>query len=118
MYVNTTDATVTTAASFQTSPGKAYGVTAKVVAMEIDESAFYIAQAHFRTTPAGVLSIVGAVNAAVVIEGTAAWAADIDASGTDIRVRVTGAAATNITWLVDLEVIECGKYYPNQGLVS
>lgn len=46
---------------------------------------------------AGTLNI-DAVTTTVIWEDQAGWDATIDASGTDIRIRVTGAASNNITW--------------------
>ena len=46
---------------------------------------------------AGTLNI-DAVTTTVIFEDQAGWDATIDASGTDIRIRVTGAASNNITW--------------------
>lgn len=120
VYTNTTDATQTTAASFTTSTNHAYGVVAKVVATEtadFDETAFYIRTALFEND-GGTLSLVGSVGTPTTIEQTAGWDVTLDASSPDIRVRVTGAADTAITWLVNLEVIEVGAWVANQGLVG
>lgn len=120
VHVNTTDATETTAASFTTRPNKAYGVVAKIVATEttdFDESAFYIRTALVEND-GGTASVQGSVGTPTTIEVTGGWDATIDVDGDDIRVRVTGAAATNITWLVQLEVIEVGKYVANAGILE
>lgn len=120
VYVNTTDATQTTAATHTTKPNKAYGVTARITATEttdFDEQAFYIRYALFKND-GGTLALVGAVTADATIESTSGWDATLDADGDDIRVRVTGASATNITWKVDLDVQEVGKYVANMGIVE
>lgn len=120
VYTNTTDATQTTAAVFTTTSNHAYAVTAKIVATEttdFDETAFYVRYALFEND-GGTLSLVGSIATTATIEQTSGWDVTLDADGSDIRVRVTGASSTNITWLVDLEVIEVGKWIANQGLVG
>ena len=57
---------------------------------------------------AGGAVIVGAETAVVgdqLDAGAAAWTAVLDVSGNDVRVRVTGAAATTIEWLAVLDVV-------------
>lgn len=121
VYVNTTDATQTTAATFPTRSNHGYKAIAKVIATEtddFDEIGDYWLEAAFKND-GGTLSLVGSVRSLhTANESTAGWDATLDASGTDIRVRVTGAASTDITWLVQLEVIEVGKYVDSQGIVS
>jgi hypothetical protein len=119
VYANTTDATQTTAATFPTRTNKAYGVIAKITATEtadFDEQAFYVRSALFKND-GGTLALVGSITSLVTIESTAGWDVTLDASGTDIRVRVTGAAATVISWNIQLEVIEAGKYVANAGIL-
>lgn len=121
VYVNTTDATVTTAATFTTRSNNGYLAIAKVVAIgtaDYAEVSTHWREACFKNN-AGTLTLVGASRTvATDNESTAGWDCSIDASGTDIRVRVTGAAATAITWKVDLEVHEVGKYVANAGVVT
>lgn len=121
VYANTTDATVTTAATFPTRTNNGYLAIAKVVATEtddFDEVGSYWREALFKND-GGTLTLVGASRTvATDNESTAGWDCSIDASGTDIRVRVTGANATVITWKVDLEVHEVGKYVANAGVVQ
>lgn len=120
VYTNTTDATETTGATFTTVSDRAYGVVAKVTATETvdyDEQAFYIRAGLFKND-GGTLALVGSVATPVTVESTAGWDCTLDASGSDIRVRVTGASSTAITWLVQLEVTEVGKWIANQGLVG
>jgi hypothetical protein len=120
VYVNTTDATQTTAATFSTKTNKAYGVVAKITATEtadFDEQAFYIRTGLFKND-GGTLALVGSVGTPTTIESTAGWDVTLDASGTDIRVRVTGAASTVATWMVELEVSECGKYVAESGIIE
>lgn len=120
VYTNTTDATETTAATFTTRSDHAYGVTAKITATEttdFDEQAFYVRYALFKND-GGTLALVGSIATTVTVESTAGWDVTLDASGSDIRVRVTGAAATNVTWKVELEVSEVGKYVEAYGLTD
>jgi len=109
--VQTSDATVTSLSTFTTKPSKAYLVTAKVVALnatDLTQGAGYVRYASFRTDAAGVLTQIGATAATATIEDNAAWDATIDASGTDIRVRVTGAAATLVNWRGDININRVG----------
>lgn len=120
VYTNTTDATQTVAATFTTTSNHAYGVIAKIVATEtadFDETAFYVRAALFEND-GGTLSLVGSIATTVTIEQTSGWDVTLDASGSDIRVLVTGAAATVVTWLVQLEVIEANRWIANQGIVG
>lgn len=117
VYTNTTDGTQTTAATFTTRSNHAYGVTAKITATEtadFDEQAFYVRYALFKND-GGTLALVGSIATTATIESTAGWDVTLDASGSDIRVRVTGASSTAITWLVNLEVIEVGQYIEAYG---
>ena len=120
VYVNTTGATQTTAATFTTKSNKAYGVVAKITATEttdFDEQAFYIRTGLFKND-GGTLALVGSVGTPTTIEATAGWDVTLDADGDDIRVRVTGAASTNISWKVELEVSEAGKYVAEFGIAE
>lgn len=102
--VNTTDATVTTAATYGTSTDvvvtlmvfvKAYNTT------DYTEGAGYVLSGTFRND-GGVLSQVGSTSTNLSAEDTAGWDCVLDTSGTDVRVRVTGAVATNVTWDVSI----------------
>lgn len=121
VYTNTTDATVTTGAVFSTVNNRAYKIIASVIGLRTDDFAEvgdYMLEAAFKND-AGVLTQIGSTRSLhTANESTAGWDAGIDASGTDIRVRLTGAADTPITWLVNAEVIEVGTWIANQGLVG
>lgn len=117
VYTNTTDGTATVAATFTTRDDHAYGVTARITATEttdFDEQAFYIRYALFKND-GGTLALVGSITTTSTIESTAGWDVTLVASGDDIQVKVTGAASTNITWLVQMDVIEVGKYVAAYG---
>lgn len=120
VYVNTTDDTQTVATTFATKSNKAYGVIAKIVATEtadFDETAFYIRGALFEND-GGTLSLVGSIASIATIEQTSGWDVTLDADSGNIRVLVTGAASTVVSWKVELEVIECGKYVANAGILE
>lgn len=109
--VQTTDATVTDVSTFTTVPSKVFYVIAEIAAInagDLTTGAAYVRSAAFRTSAAGVLTIIGAVATTVTIEDTAGWDATIDASGTDIRVRVTGAAATTVNWRAQVRILQVG----------
>lgn len=108
MGFGTTDATQGTAARFDTSfwANAVFTVLARVTARETadsDEAAGYILAATFKRD-GNVLAIVGAATVVHSAEDTGGWAATLDADGDDIRVRVTGAAATLVKWLSELEI--------------
>jgi len=97
--VTTTDATETTLDTLATASDTAYHINAEVVATETvdhDEVASYIVLGTFRND-GGTLTLVDSI-VTTVGEDTAGWDCAVDANGTDIRLRVTGAAATNINW--------------------
>ena len=99
--VSTTDATVTTLSLFGTTTDEVYHYECTVVAAQTTtyaEVASYKLHGTFKND-GGTLTLVGSVTADHTGEDTGAWDATLDASGTDIRVRVTGAAATNVNWL-------------------
>lgn len=120
VYVNTTDATQTVATTFQTKSNKAYHVDAKIVATEtadFDEVASYVRRATFKND-GGTLTLIGSITSDHTGESTSGWDVTLDASGTTIRALVTGASATDVTWLADLTVTEVGKYVANAGIVE
>lgn len=128
IYVNTTDATQTTAARFTTKSDRGYLAVVHVVAQETadhDETASYIVAGTFQND-GGTLTLVSTVTTIHEKETTAGWAVTLDAATEDmdgdgtsesknIRVRVTGAAATLVTWLVDLDIMEVNTYVANFG---
>ena len=107
----TTDATASTAVTYQTSDDEAYLVVARVVAVDttdFSQIAGYVRAASFKND-GGTLAQVGSTTGVATHESDSNWDCDLDASGTTIRVRVTGEAAKTITWRVALEVLPCGK---------
>lgn len=106
---STSDATKTTAVSYQTLTDTAYAVWAKAIALydDFSKAAAYERVACARNV-AGTLSLVGSVATPVTIEDTAGMDFTIEVSGTTIVVSVTGVAATDITWRIALEILPLG----------
>lgn len=122
VYVNTTDATVTTAATFQTKTDKAYQVVATITGVNTTTFAAtcaYYLRAVFLNDGGTLAQQSSTQSIAAAIETAALSGADagLDASGTTIRARVTGVAATSLTWLVSAEITEVGAWADNGGLV-
>lgn len=131
VYVNTTGATETTGARFTTKADRGYLAVAHVIAQETadhDETASYIVAGTFQND-GGTLTLVSTQTDIHVKETTAGWAVTLDAATEDndgdltssdknIRVRVTGAADTLITWLVSLDIYEVNTYLPNYGPIA
>lgn len=117
--LTTADATVTTLAYFSTVPNRGYIFTAEVVALnqDLSQAAAYVRVGAFRTNAAGVLTQVGSTTAVATIEDNAAWDLALAVSQTDssgaakpeIRVNVTGAAATNVNWRADIHINRVGS---------
>lgn len=106
--LNTTDATETVAATFQTKTDTAYYIRARIVAVETvdhDEIGVYDIIGGFKND-GGTLTQVGSTAAVATIESTSAWAVAFAVSGTVVQVKVTGAALTVMTWRVDMYVLE------------
>jgi hypothetical protein len=98
--VQTTDATVTTAASFTPADGTVVSVWVAVDARQTDgtKGASYLRRALYRRV-GGTVTLIGSVQTiGTDAEETAGWDATLDISSTLVRVRVTGAAATTIDW--------------------
>lgn len=96
--VHTDDATVTTLESIPTTTDKGHAIDLLVTAVQRDRSA----QVTWRitgsvTNAAGVCTVRNVVITSD--DPGSAWAATVDVSGTSIRVRVTGAAATSLDWI-------------------
>lgn len=98
--VQTTDATETTLYSFTTSTDYNYHVSCDIIA-GVDtggNAAAYTRLAAFKND-SGTLSQIGSTATPLTAENAAGWDLTIDSSGTAIRIRCTGAAATTINWL-------------------
>lgn len=105
--VTTTDATETTLDSFTLATDTMVVVTYVVTAIKDDETeaATYIRTACFRND-SGAVTQVGSTQDGGTFEDDATWDCTIDKSGTTIRCRVTGKAATNIRWACVSERLE------------
>jgi hypothetical protein len=107
----TDDATQVSGLLIPTETNHSYHVVLNVLATEIedfDEVGSYQRIATFKND-GGTLSIVGSVTSVHTAENTAGWDVTLDASGTNIRIRITGAAATKIAWQIDAYILEGGK---------
>lgn len=104
--LTTTDATVTTLTTTTPTNGKAIAIRAVIVAKDkaTSNSAGYGLAATAKRD-LGVTTLTGAVTVLWSHEDVAGWDATIDVSTPDVRVRVTGAAGSNIDWRCHLEVI-------------
>lgn len=102
--VQTTDATVTTCASYTPTDGKTSMITVTVAAHKTDHTAgdFAVLMAGFYRN-GGTVTQIGSTTAVVA---TSTWTATLDVSGTSVRVRVTGAGATTINWRATATVTE------------
>ena len=97
--LQTTDATVDTLISVTLLEGNVYLIEAWVTAIQADEtSAVYKIITGAKRTTAGSAVLFGSVISIITSEEEASWDCTFDASGNDIRVRVTGEAATTINW--------------------
>ena len=97
--VHTDDATVTTLESIPTTTDKGpRDRPLLVTAVQRDRSA----QVHGGSSDRSRTPRASATVRDVVVtpdDPGSAWAATVDVSGTSIRVRVTGAAATSLDWI-------------------
>jgi len=108
--VQTTDATVTTIATYTTlADEKATSLKALVWARQAttDDTAKYVIEALFNRATGGVVTSKDE-NFLSVYEDQAAWDVTFNISGSDIQIQVTGEAAKTIEWRIQLEVSEHG----------
>lgn len=110
--VSTTNATVTTLATYTLPSSTTYGVEAIVVARRTggssgtaEDGARYKLSAVYKNV-AGTATIIGSVHQEQVDEDQAGWDATLDVTGATVRVRVTGAANNNIDWKVITRVFQ------------
>lgn len=95
----TTDATQKTLGTYTPADATAINVKVQVVGRKSDgsQAAGYLLEATFRRS-GSTTTQVGSTTAVATHEDDASWDATLDASGTDVRVRVTGKASTTIDW--------------------
>ena len=105
--VTTTDATVTSVLEYTPTDAYVTQIKARVIGRKSDGTAgaAYEVTACVRRA-GGTVTLIGAVAATSTMEDNASWAATIDVSGTLVRVRVTGVAATTINWKAKAEILE------------
>lgn len=110
----TTDATQTTLGTITLTASKTYLVEARVVARRTggasgtaEDSASYVVRGLYKTV-AGAATLVGSLSSDFSVEDQAGWDATLDTSGTDVRVRVTGAASNNVTWHATVMLQDAG----------
>lgn len=116
----TDDATQVTGLLIPTRSDHSYHVVLNVLATEtndFDETGGYTRIAAFKND-GGTLAIVGSVATTFTAETTGGWDVTMDASGTNIRVRITGAASTDITWQIAADVLEVGKSAQYAGWIN
>lgn len=105
--VQTVNANQTTLDSFTLLDENTYHVEAWVIGVEDDGSnraSYHIAATIYRTS-AGGATIQGAVTSLHTQESEGAWDATFTVNGNDVRVSVTGEAATTIEWGCTLKSI-------------
>lgn len=105
----TTDGTTATLGSYTPTDGHVSRVDVMVVASSSSGGvgASWHLSAVFRRAvlTTTLIGSVGEVVATAKDGGASAWAADLDASGPAVRVRVTGAAATTVRWRATYRVV-------------
>jgi hypothetical protein len=101
----TTDATVTTLLTLIIPVNTVVKVWGQVVARRTggvagatNDGAGYTVD-FVATNTAGTAAIIGAASVTAIGESQAAWAVTVTFSGGNALVRVTGAAANNVTWI-------------------
>lgn len=118
--LNTTNATQTVAATIETFNDRCYVVEAVILATETDdhdEVASYGRVATFRND-GGTLTQVGTTTSLWTHEDTGGWDVDFNVNGENIEIRVTGAASTNVSWLVDAVIKNLGYVAGSTGGAS
>jgi len=113
--VATTDATVTTIDTIATTSNTCIMVDVQVVARRTGgtagtagDVAAYKRLAAFKNV-AGVLTQISTTTDAGTFESQAGWDCTVVVSGTNILVRVTGAANNNVTWHSTTQVLAVGS---------
>lgn len=106
--VQTTDATVTTLKTYTPTDQRTTVYTVLITAIKSDFSGgasywrrFTVRRNGGTVTAISTVEVIGSDD-----EDTAGWDATLDISGSTVRVRVTGAAATTLNWSCDEWVSE------------
>jgi hypothetical protein len=106
--VITTNATATTLDTYTVPEKSVTGVEVTVVARDASNNPGLFKQAAAVTKSTGSASIVGSVLnliTPILSVSLATATVTIDTSGSDIRLRATGVAATTIEWQFEWEII-------------
>jgi hypothetical protein len=106
--VTTADATQTTLASYTIGTNRAVRLTVTVTGFRVSNGESYGKDmaVTYKRVAAGAPAIVGALLESGEGKDIAGWASTIDVSGNDVRVRVTGAAASTVDWSCELRAQE------------
>jgi len=109
IFTQTTTATTgTVSPSVTLGDATTYHVEVRLTAVKSDgtQRASYHILGTFYRTAAGAAVQQGATTVLHTVESDAAWTAVFDVSGNDVRVRVTGVAATTIAWYGEMIVTQ------------
>lgn len=104
----TGDATTTTVTTIATSTDRGHSLDITVSAIRSDYSDQVTWKLLASVTNAGGVVTIRNVLITADDGGASPWTVALDVSGTDVRVRVTGAAATDLTWAVVGTVLRFG----------
>jgi len=100
--VQTTNNTVTTAATIALADNTAYLLQATIVGRRSDaaDRAAYVRNACAYREAAGAATLEGTVDTALTRESTASWDATISVSGNNVLITVRGATGATVNWTV------------------
>ena len=100
--VQTTNNTVTTAATLALADNTVYLLQATIVGRRSDAAgrAAYVRNACVYREAAGAATLEGMVDTALTRESTATWDATISVSGNDVLITVKGATGATVNWTV------------------
>lgn len=105
--VSTTDATQTTCGAYTVPTSYGVSLEISVVATKRDRSA--VSGWRLLASAANAAGTVTQSTGSPLVDGPSnsgvTWSVDVDVSGTSVRVRVTGQAATTIDWCVTARVV-------------
>jgi len=109
-YISTSDATQTTLLTFNTENDRAYSLHINVVGRSETvgtENVSFVLDQAIAYNDDGTLVLTGSPISLTKAESSAVtWGVDLASSGTDLLLRVTGAAANTIHWCCSFEFVE------------
>lgn len=110
--IQTTNATVTTLYTFTIPDSTTFAIHANVTARRTggssgtaEDGAYYERVAAFKNV-AGVAAQIGSTSTPVTLEDQAGWDVTFDVTGATARVRVTGAANNDVSWILTAKVYQ------------